>query len=395
LYGLAAAFALYFLARPPGMDGLGRAPFGDMVYGRAFRPFVGRVLVPVIVRGVVAATPPRAATAVSAWMRARTTRGSWAPHCRDYPYESLVTLVLLFLCLLGFALSLRRLAATVLGWAGWGLDFLPVPALLFLPTIIGVHHTFIYDFPTLFLFTLGLAMLAERRWVLYFAVFTIAVINKESAILLALVWLLHCHRSMPVRLLLIGLAAQGLIWLLIRGSVAMAYSGNPGTPLEWHLLRNIHRFTHLDFYVMTRGPARLLRDFGLQAIAIAGFALVVASLRRAPQFLKDASWILVPLVVLCALFGFFEEIRDYLEFYPIAVLLLANQLALRRRPPSRPLDPVATRPRIQTECGSVISNSSASPTGSSDSEPRDATHVSSSPARPFLDSTPRIAERNS
>ena len=45
-----------------------------------------------------------------------------------------------------------------------------------------------------------------------------------------------------------------------------------------------------------------------------------------PLFLRRALWIAVPLLVLTFGLGFFDELRDYYEVYPVLVLLLAHTL---------------------------------------------------------------------
>jgi hypothetical protein len=331
LCALSAAFTLYLFVRPPGMDALDRARFGDTIYGRAHRPFVGRVLVPWVVRGIAAVTPEPVRRATSAAIRDRLVRHGEPRSIDEYPYEFAAVVALLFLCLCGFAFCLRRLAVTTLRIDGWRADLVPIAALLLLPCMY-VYMSFVYDFATLFLFTLGLVMLAEKRWVPFFVVFAVGTVNKESTILLTLVWLIHFRRSLSTRQLLLGAAAQVLVWLAIRGGISLAYAHNPGFPLEWHLPRNIHRFTHLGFYVMTRGPVSLLREFGPRALAVAGLVGIVLSRRSAPRFLKDAFWIIAPMLLVCALFGFLEEARDYYEFYPVGMLLLAHVLFRRAEP---------------------------------------------------------------
>lgn len=307
------------------MDALSRARFGDTIYGRAWRPFVGRVLLPWTVRAITLATPAAIRERVSGSVRAHMVRNGEPQHVNEYPYEFAVSLVLLSAYLLGFAFSLRRLARVTLGLTGRRLDLIPVPALLFLPCFY-VHMSFVYDFPTLFLFTLGLAMLAERRWTGYFVVFAIACLNKETTLLLTVVWLANLWNELPRRRLLLGAAAQILLLFVIRGGLALLYADNPGTPLEWHLWHNVGRYSNLDFYLLTRPASALLREFGPKALAVLGFAGVIASWKNGPRFLKDAFWIIVPLLLLSLLFGFLEEARDYYEFYPVGILLLARPL---------------------------------------------------------------------
>lgn len=56
-YSAVAVSSLVLFIRNPGMNAYWRARFGDCIYGRAWRPYVTRVLVPVAVRAVTGVLP--------------------------------------------------------------------------------------------------------------------------------------------------------------------------------------------------------------------------------------------------------------------------------------------------------------------------------------------------
>ncbi len=76
---------------------------------------------------------------------------------------------------------------------------------------------------------------------------------------------------------------------------------------------------------------------GLNFIYLAAFFWALAELKKMPQFLKDAFWIVLPMAVLALLFGNIDELRIYYEFYPIVLLvLLAGASSLLGYAPSQP-----------------------------------------------------------
>jgi len=337
-YLLAAAWALWVFVRRPGMDAYDKARFGDTIHGRAWRPFVGRVLVPWTVRAVMAVVPDGAEAAVGNLVRQGVVPGENPGYVDEYPFEFAVTAALLLLCLVGFALALRRLAGVTLGVTGWRRDVVPVPALVLLPCMY-IYMNYVYDFPALFLFTLGLLMVAERRRAAFLAVFAVGCLNKETTILLSLVWFLQFRKRVSWRRLLADLGLQVLLWLGIRGGIVLLYRDRPGEMLEWwHLSRNLAIPSKILAQLRGRPFGQIVRQRGANFLALLAGVAVLASLRKAPVFLKRAFWIVVPLVVLMFFFGFFDELRDLYEFYPVAVLVLWSG-ALRLLRPRAGLEP--------------------------------------------------------
>jgi len=302
------------------MDAYDKARFCDSVHSRAWRPFVTRVLVPWTVQGVLAPMPAAARQAAAEFIRPALG----LDYARACPLEFAVTVVLLFGALAGFAFALRRLAALTLGLREPWLDLVPVPALLLLPTMF-VYHNYVYDLAGLCLFTVGLLLVAERRENSYFAVFALATLNKETSILLALVWFLHLRGTLPRGRLIAGLAVQVLGWLVIRGGVALLYRDRTGVLFEWwHLSQNLALPARILRQLAERPLGRIIAERGSNLLALPLAAAVVLSLRRAPVFLKRAFWIALPLGATMLVFGFLEEFRALYELYPVAFLVLVS-----------------------------------------------------------------------
>ncbi len=226
VYALAASFALSEFIRFPGLNSVpeehfGPVSFGDMVYGRAPRPYVTRVLVPLLVRAAVALTPAEVARTEAAAIRQRLVQDGKPEWLNRYPFEFAVARVVLFLFLLGFAFALRALTRQTLGWDGVQLDIVPVVALFALPGTYGcMSH--LCDFPTLCLFTLGLLFIAQHRFGPFLVVFLVATVNKETSILLTLVWTIDALRRQGMKTTLPRAALQVGAWLTIRGLLVLA-----------------------------------------------------------------------------------------------------------------------------------------------------------------------------
>src|SRR3982750_997720 len=103
------------------------------------------------------------------------------------------------------------------------------------------YTNFIYDFPALFLFTLGLLLMVRQRWRAYFVVLGLAAINKETAILLPFVFGLYFVRR---RELLNAkfwalLLAQAALCLVVKLGINFVFRDNPGQVVEHHFHRNL------------------------------------------------------------------------------------------------------------------------------------------------------------
>lgn len=331
LYGLAANFALVEFIRYPGLNSAERGFFGenfygDMIYGSAPRPYVGRVLVPWLVRGAVVVTPPAARAALARELGTTLAATPGMESFARFGYEFALTRLLLFGFLFGFALALRRLAQVTIGLTGAARDALPVVALFLLPAQYG-YSSQLYDFPALCLFTWGLLSIAEGRDVLYLAAFAVAAVNKETAILLAFVWLLVRAGKIGRGRLVVGLLLQVGIWLAIRGGVAWLYHGNPGEDVAWRLGRNLAILASPATYLSFRAVGNwLVLPGGLNVVYLPFAVWALAALRNSPPFLRRACWIAVPLAVTALLFGNVDEMRVYYEFSPVLLLVLVGSL---------------------------------------------------------------------
>lgn len=371
LYATVAGFAVPEFIRYPGLGSAksefgGENFFGDMVYGRAPKPFVTRVLVPWLIQAAGAVTPQNLRIKVEESVRRSLTTDGKPEWLYRYPFEFTVAKNIILLFAVGFAFALWWLARLTLDVPAPAADVIPVVVLFALPGFYGFAGH-LYDFPALCLFTLGLALIAARRTWLYAVVFAAAVLNKETALLLTLVWAICEARRLerdrgierqrdrveerpnsvldpliprslgPLRppswrsigdpRLVIGTALQVAVWGLIRGGLLLAFSGNPGEAISFRLVRNAQMLAVPGNWFRFRAVTDwLILPAGFNVLYVLGFVAALLALRKASRFLKDAFWIAVPVFVLTWLLGNVDEMRVYYELLPIVALVLFGGL---------------------------------------------------------------------
>lgn len=312
-----AAIVFSIFAHKPGINGYHRAMVVDMVYGKAYKPFVYRVLLPTTVRFLAAAIPSKTRTFLDQSIGEDPIVHEVFSKLRwenEYLIEYGIALVLMYLSLLGFVFALRYFLTGVFDVPNIFRDVVPLIALLGLPPFFK-YHSYLYDFPTLFLFTLGLGLMVRAKWRPFLFIFFIACLNKETTILLTMIFAIHffnkerMDRFLFVRLLMFQLT----VFFIVKAALFFIFRNNPGTFVEFHL------FDH---------NIKLLRPYSLPSIFvwISIIVLVLYKWSNKPDFLKHSLWILVPLLFLNLLFGYLDELRNYYEVYPIIILLSAHTI---------------------------------------------------------------------
>jgi hypothetical protein len=348
LYSTVASFAVSEFIRYPGLASArpafgGEDFFGDMVYGRAPQPYVTRVLVPWLVQAVDAVTAPTARVQLEEGVRRSLTTDGKPEWLYLFPFEFVIAKNILLLFAIGFAFALWWLARLTLGVSGPAVDVIPIVTLFALPGLYG-YASHLYDFPALCLSTLGLALIAARRFWFYVVVFAAATLNKETALLLTLVWVVSEAHKLKRKQIVGGIVLQVVVWVLIRGGLMLAFSGSPGEPIALHLFRNAQVLAVPGNWFRFRPVADwLVLPMGFNLLYVLGFVASLFALKLAPQFLKDAFWVALPVIVLTWLFGNVDEMRVYYELLPIVVLVLFGGLHSLMGYPVR-LQPAETAP---------------------------------------------------
>lgn len=254
------------------------------------RPFVYRVLLPLLVEA----------------MR------------RAVPLDPMVWYgLLMFVSFVGFIAALRRLAQTF--WpSSQALDYM---ALLAIPLMIplSLEHQHTYDLPQVCLFTWGLVLIVQRRWRALLFCYTIACFNKETTLLLTLVFVTCCDRAALSGHFWRLLAMQLSIYAIIRVALMYLFRDNPGTLIGYNLPLHLLAF---ELY-----PVKTLTY--MVTLIVAGL-LIANRLSEKPLFLRRTLFSILPLMlVLYVVSGYPFEIRIFYEVYAPALLLCVPPALLK------------------------------------------------------------------
>jgi hypothetical protein len=215
LYLLTSSLVLFVFDVYPGFNGNVHIMFPDTVYGKAYKPFVLRTLLPSAVRAVAEVTPDAVKDRITPPLAKRMHLLHLREWDEQYTYEYFVALVLMLSCFVGLAYALRHLTAWFYDYPAFVGDLAPVGGLLVLPVFFK-YYSYIYDPGTLLLFSLALASVAARKRLLFYLLFVLASFNKETSILLCGLFFLHEYPVMRKSVLGGHLVCLLSIWVAIR-----------------------------------------------------------------------------------------------------------------------------------------------------------------------------------
>lgn len=306
-FGLAvliiAGFVLFAFCMLSGVNLHRPALFVDMLDGTAHRPYVSRVLIPIAIRLIAGMVPETLRSLItsqvthfplmqiSEWLKAPSTSAT----------ELLIFLSISYFCLVGFAIGLRELARSLQFSASRSIALLGLTGL-----VLFFRQGYIYDFGVLLTWVWLFTFVQKQKWWAYLVLSTVLALNKETALLAPLFWLVygwHLRKILPYwRILIVQSVIVASVWLTLR----WAFRFNPGEIVE------VHWQSHLLDY--TDNPWSLLAIFSLAAITIA------LAWPQAPRLVRSALILLVPLSVLYVQFGIPYELRVFYELYPIGIL---------------------------------------------------------------------------
>ncbi|MFP4368031.1 MAG: hypothetical protein ACLFR2_00470 [Candidatus Kapaibacterium sp.] len=319
LYFVCAMYAFLLGVRQPNIDGYDKARFGDMVHGEAHRPYVYRALMPAVILSIEKALPDSAEQNIKSLIakiypfEKVIDKMGWN---QEYYIEYLIGLILMFACLMAFMYTISYLSRGLFKSGGFAHHLIAVASILLLPVMFR-YYIYPYDFPTLLLFTLALAMLARGRFKAYIIVFILASINKETAILLPMLWMIYFRhsRKQDPKKYWISAGLQLGIFLVIRSIIMLIYMNNPGVPAEFN-------FFEFNFpYLFSPHSVPGVMSFIMLVI------LLFYRWKEKPKFLREALFMGIPLLALAIFWGVIDELRIFYEIYPVLVLLATHTIA--------------------------------------------------------------------
>ncbi len=320
IIALISFYVLIAFVKLPPINGYKPAMFSEMVDGTAWKPFVYRTLLPTTVRLISEVIPDEVHKTLTEKVESNKSamlvleKFKWES---EFITEYLVAMVLMYLTLLGFVFAFRKLFDAIYSSPLWFKNIISIILLLAIPAMFQPQYSnYIYDFSSLFLFTLGLLLLRQKKWRYFLILFFISCFNKETVILLTMIFAIHFYKDAEIsrKLYYQLIAAQLMIFAAIKILLYILFMNNPGGFVEFHLIdRN---------YLLFNGYS--LTTFVVLLII---FLSIFSKWNEKPKYLKDALWIAVPLLILTLFLGFFDELRDYYEVFPIVVLLISFNIA--------------------------------------------------------------------
>jgi hypothetical protein len=344
-YILAALFIMS-LIQSPGLINP-RAGVTNMVDFTAHKPFVYRALVPIFIRMVEFITPKFIKESLNARFadylarHGDTTLSKVAVDKINTVSKSGARVVIFMIInlafLVAFLFSLSKLAKLINLFSDGICQIAPLGMIFILPFYFN-YGNFLYDFAVLFFFTTGLILLYQRKWLIYLIVFALAILNKETAALLTIVYAVYYFQKLPRSQYLQLLGIQLAILIVIKIILMSFFISNQGSGFEWHTERNLSVLVSIPTYfnftpvgivpLFPSGLNILLpRGFNIPLFAIIAF-LVFYGWQQKPRLLRIALIIIPAFLVV----GFFtcliDELRSYYEALPVVYLLGLSGLAI-------------------------------------------------------------------
>jgi len=303
-----------------------------------YKPFQYRALMPLVIRGIESATPGMikdsitklAAPKIKAKLDQQIEPAYKFESISQYIFRTVLYISLNILLMLLFMIALRYLAGAFGCFPEIVSDLLPL-GLIFIMPLFYDYSVYVYDFCHLFLFTLCLYLLYKRNWAWYIIVFTLGVLNKETAIMLALVFFFYYFSKLSKPLFYRLLAAQIIIFIAIKSILYLVFVNNPGVICEWQLSRNLEHLSIIANYFNFKPPdTGMLMPFAIDLPMPVGLnlpmlALIIVSVvykwKEKPIFLRKATIYFSLTLILAITMGCIDELKAYYDALPIIYLL--------------------------------------------------------------------------
>jgi hypothetical protein len=172
---------------------------------------------------------------------------------------------------------------------------------------------FPFDMPCVFFFTAGLLLMVQQRWQLYYPLFALATINRETTWFLTVVLLFTAFGRMPARSLLLHVLAQAALWVAIK--VALYHAFADANPALFGSLWWKNSATLMGMFTLQGNG---LKDWAKLFLMFGGLWMLVPFVYKGqPEFLRRALWASPVLILPMFLVGTIDEARQFPELIPL------------------------------------------------------------------------------
>ena len=279
------------------------ASFPKMLEGTADRPYVYRLLIPVISKFT--------AWLIPSWLIDVSQKAPYSIKYiinvlgqGKYLREAIVAVILMYFSLVGFIFTERSLLK-YLEYSPEAEQIIPIVLSIFILPLT-LFHGYIYDLPQLFLFTLGLVFLLRKQWHFYLPLLALVTANKETSIFLIVIFALYYFQSLNRKAYFLLLGAQLMVYVLIHGLTLYLYRNNPGNVLLWTGGLQLSEYIHYPITFLVT-----ILFFGIILF------LVFKDWQYKPFFLRISFSVFFMILVLFFVGGREMEFRVFIDILPI------------------------------------------------------------------------------
>jgi hypothetical protein len=276
--------------------------------GTAERPYVYRILVPVLSRLFSPLVPESLVELVAnAPGASRLTFERLSGGI--YRREATLVMLMMFGALVAFVFA-EKILLKDLGFSARE-QFNRSLAILLLVLPVNSFTGYYYDFPQLLLVTISLILLHRRSWTYYLLFLAIANLNKETSVFLVAVFVVYYWSRLPRREFFALLAWQVVICTSIRGIIMYRFHENSGAPIFFTLPDQISRYKNNPIGIV------ITLAYFLPAIYF-----ISRQWHQKNEFLRSASVLGAIILGLFCLSGFPLEFRVFLDALTVLGILL-------------------------------------------------------------------------
>ena len=230
----------------------------------------------------------------------------------------------------GFLLLIRKLLLYFNIFTPLWSSLCPI-CFIFIMPIFFEFPNYMYDFSHLFLFTAGLYLIYKQSWTAYIIVFALAILNKESALMLTVIYVFIYYNKLDRSSFWKLLGWQLLLFIIIKAVLFVVFYDNEGSVVEFHLMwnlrylttwSNLFRFEPLDggFFLPFKVNVIYPRGTNLPLFIFVLF-LAVYGWRNKPLVLRKSTIYFPLLIIMAITMGSTPELRAYYDVLPILFLL--------------------------------------------------------------------------
>lgn len=165
---------------------------------------------------------------------------------------------------------------------------------------------FPYDIPAVMFITFGLILIHKRNWTLYYLLFVLATLNRETSCFLTVIYALVAYGRDKNSTIAVHVAAQAAIWISIKMYLKILFAANTGTVFDLTIIKSLIYMTEPYYY------KQMLSN-------LAGTWLIVALFygRIKDRFLRRSVIVAIPFYVGMMFVGNLYELRIFAELAPV------------------------------------------------------------------------------